>query len=185
MHMNWTTIVLGISSMAFLLQASVLARQALAQGVHEHTIVFECEHGSATSVIAATRFNDLANKNGLPYGAIARGVNPDKGIPRHVKNGLAAEDLYIRGWQPKRFSEGDALKSDRVITLACPLPTGKSIVMHKLQQWTDFPSPSAEYHNASRTIAEWVGLLLREGPASRPCVIPHNLTKVENKKYRI
>src|SRR5689334_20064176 len=97
-------VVLGISSMGLLPQASVLAPQTLPQAVPGHTILFVCQHGSAKSVIAAAHFNDLANKNGLPYRAIARGIHPDKEIPTYVKSGLAAEGLSIRGWQPRLFS---------------------------------------------------------------------------------
>ena len=89
---------------------SVLAQKAPTQGGFGHTILFVCEHGSAKSVIAAAHFNDLANKNGLPYRAIAQGIHPDKEIPHYVKSGLAAEGLSIRRWRPTRFSEEDALK---------------------------------------------------------------------------
>jgi protein-tyrosine-phosphatase len=121
-----------------------------------------CEHGSAKSIVAAARFNDLANKNGLPYRAIARGVHPDKEIPPYVKSGLVAEGLDIRAWRPKRFSEEDAVRSDRVITLGCTLPTSRLAVKRKLQEWNDVPSPSESFPNASRAIAERALLLIRE-----------------------
>src|SRR5262249_33615945 len=68
------------------------------------TIVFVCEHGSAKSVIAAAHFNRLASEKGLPYRAIARGINPDDKIPATVSNGLAADGLTVLGWQPTRVS---------------------------------------------------------------------------------
>jgi protein-tyrosine-phosphatase len=141
---------------------SVLAQKAPTQGGFGHAILFVCEHGSAKSVIAAAHFNDLANKNGLPYRAIARGIHPDEEIPHYVKSGLAAEGLSIRRWRPTRFSEEDALKADRVITLGCALPTAKSVTARKLQDWNDVPSPGENYQNASRAIAERVALLLKD-----------------------
>jgi arsenate reductase (thioredoxin) len=162
MYMNRLAAMFTIGGLALLPSVSILAQPAPAQGDQGHTILFVCEHGSAKSIIAAAHFNDMANKNGLPYRAIARGVHPDKEIPPHVKSGLAAEGLDIRGWQPKRFSEGDALRSDRVITLGCTLPTAKSVVTRKVQEWNDVPSPSENHQNASRIIAERVALLLRE-----------------------
>ena len=162
MYMNQLAAFLRISGLALLPSVSILAQPTPTQGVQGRTIVFVCEHGSAKSTIAAAHFNDMANKSGLPYRAIARGVHPDKEIPAHVKSGLAAEGLDIRGWQPKGFSEGDALRSDRVITLGCTLPTAKSVVTRKVQEWNDVPSPSENYQNASRVIAERVALLLRE-----------------------
>jgi hypothetical protein len=115
--MNQLAAFLRISGLALLPSISILAQPAPTQGIQGRTIVFVCEHGSAKSTIAAAHFNAMANKSGLPYRAIARGVHPDKEIPPHVKSGLAAEGLDIRGWQPKRFSDGDALRADRVITL--------------------------------------------------------------------
>jgi protein-tyrosine-phosphatase len=155
------TIFLGIGGIVLLPWASTLAQQTPTQGVPSHTILFVCEHGSAKSIIAAARFNDLANKNALPYRAIARGVHPDKEIPPHVKSGLAAEGLDIRGWQPKRFGEEDALRAERVITLGCALPTSNAFAADKLQDW-NVPSPSENYQNASRAIAERVALLFKE-----------------------
>ena len=161
MYMNRLTALLRIRGLALLLSASILAQPAPTQGDQGHTILFVCEHGSAKSIIAAAHFNDLANKNGLPYRAIARGVHPDKEIPLHVKSGLAAERLDIRGWQPKLLGEDDALRSDRLITLGCALPTAKAFAAGKLQDW-NIPSPSENYKNASRAIAERVALLLKE-----------------------
>jgi arsenate reductase len=153
---------LAFSCLAVLPSVSVLAQSASTQGVQGHTILFVCEHGSAKSVIAAAHFNDLANRNGSRYRAIARGVHPDKEIPLYVKSGLSAESLDIRGWQPKRLNDEDAAKAERVITLGCALPTAKSAATRNLQQWDDVPSPSENYQNASRAIAERVALLLKE-----------------------
>jgi protein-tyrosine-phosphatase len=152
---------LMVSSLLLLPSVSVLAQPTPTQGVQAHTILFICEHGSAKSIIAAAHFNDLAARNGLRYRAIAQGVHPDKEIPPHVTSGLAAEDLNVRGWQPKRFSEEDALRAERVITLGCALPTSKVFAADKLQDW-NIPSPSENYQNASRAIAERVALLLKQ-----------------------
>jgi len=120
-----------------------------------------CEHGSAKSVIAAAHFNDAAAKNGLPYRAIARGVHPDKEIPRYITSGLGAEGLNIQGWEPKRFGEAEARRAERVITFGCALPASNTFAAGKLQDWS-VPSPSESYQNASRSIVERIALLLKE-----------------------
>jgi protein-tyrosine-phosphatase len=160
-------VFLGTCAMLLLSWASTLTQQTPVQDVQGQTILFVCEHGSAKSVIAAAHFNDLANKNGLPFRAIARGVHPDNEIPPYIKNGVAAEGLNIRGWQPKRFSKEDAARADRVITLGCALPTSKAFAAGKLQDW-NVPSPSENYQNASRAIAERVALLLSDLPGKQP-----------------
>jgi arsenate reductase len=151
---------LTASSIILLPWASTFAQQRPIPAVHERTILFVCEHGSAKSVIAAAQFNDLAAKNGLPYRAIARGVHPDKEIPPYIRTGLGVEGLDIRGWEPKRFDEADELRAERVITLGCALPTSNTSAAGKLQDW-NVPSPTESYQNASRAIAERIALLLR------------------------
>jgi arsenate reductase len=153
--------LLLVSSTILLPWVSTLAQPRPLATVHERTVLFVCEHGSAKSVMAAAHLNAVATKNGLPYRAIARGVHPDKEVPLYVKSGLRAESLDIRGWQPKRFNEEDAARANRVITLGCALPTSKALTAGKLQDW-NVPSPSENYQKASRAIAERVALLLRE-----------------------
>lgn len=152
---------LMVSSLLLLPSVSVLAQPTPTRSVQAQTILFVCEHGSAKSIIAAARFNDLAARNGLPYRAIARGVHPDKEVPPYIISGLAAEGLNIHGWQPKRFSEDDAVKAERIITLGCALPTSKAFAADKFQNW-NIPSPSENYPNASRAIAERIALLLKQ-----------------------
>ena len=161
MYTNRFAAAFLVSSIILLPRASTLAQQTTTQAVYARTILFVCEHGSAKSVIAAAHFNSLADKNGLPYRAIARGIHPDKEIPSHVKSGLAAEGLDIGVWQPKRFSEEDALRAERVITLGCALPMSKSVAARKLQDWNDVPPVSENYEAASKAIAERVVSLLR------------------------
>jgi protein-tyrosine-phosphatase len=150
-----------VSSLLLLASGSGLAQPARTPGVQAQTILFVCEHGSAKSIIAAAHFNDLAARNGLPYRAIARGVHPDKEIPPYIVSGLGAEGLNVRGWQPRRFSEDDVLKAARVITLGCALPTSKTFAAGQAQDW-NIPSPSENYPNASRAIAERIALLLKQ-----------------------
>lgn len=148
------------SSIILLPSVPTLGQERPIPAVGERTILFVCEHGSAKSVIAAAHFNDLAAKNGLPYRAMARGVHPDKEIPPYIRAGLGVEGLDIRGWEPKRFDEADALRAERVITLGCTPPTTNPSVAGKLQDW-NVPSPTESYQNASRAIAERVASLVK------------------------
>jgi arsenate reductase len=162
MHTDRLTMsFLLVSSLLLLSSVPVLAQPASTRDVQVRTIVFVCEHGSAKSIVAAAHFNEVAARNGLPYRALARGVRPDKEVPPYIISGLAAEGLNVRGWQPKRFSEDDALKAERVVTLGCALPTSKAFAADKFQDW-DIPSPSENYKNASRKIAERIASLLKQ-----------------------
>lgn len=157
-----TAVLVAISSIAVIPSNPVLAQQLSADPTDKKTIVFVCEHGSAKSVIAAAHFNDLAQKNGIPYIATARGINPDKEIPPYVRTGLTREKLDIKGWQPKPFAQQDAVKAERVITLGCVLPHSMSIEPTQLQNWNNVPSPRDDFRDASQAIAAKVASLVTE-----------------------
>jgi arsenate reductase len=154
--------LVAISSIALIPSDPILAGQASADPTAKKTIIFVCEHGSAKSVIAAAHFNDLAQKNGIPYIATARGINPDKEIPPYVRSGLAREKLDIKGWQPRPFDQHEALKAERVVALGCVLPKSMSTGPTRLQSWDDVPSPKDNFGDAREAIAGRVASLVRE-----------------------
>ena len=154
--------LLAISSIAVIPSHPVLAGQQSANATDKKTIVFVCEHGSAKSVIAAAHFNDLALKNGIPYFATARGINPDKEIPLYVRTGLTREKLDIKGWQPRPLVQQDAAKAERIVTLGCVLPSSMSTGSARLQNWNDVPSPKDNFRDASQAIAGRVASLMAE-----------------------
>jgi protein-tyrosine-phosphatase len=126
-----------------------------------HTILFVCEHGAAKSVIAAAHFNHLAEAEGLPYRAIARGAHPDPEIPGVVRSGLAAQGLNVAGSKPIAVSEHDVHQAERVITFACDLPTPKSAAADKLTDWNNVPAVGENYDAAQKVIVERVNELLK------------------------
>src|SRR3954466_9713775 len=138
---HFAAVLVAICSLAVIPSYPVLAGQQSADATDKKTIVFVCEHGSAKSVIAAAHFNDLAQKNGIPYLATARGINPDKEIPPYIRAGLTRESLDIKGWQPRPFAQQDAVRAERVITLGCALPSSVSVRPNRLQNWNDVPFP--------------------------------------------
>src|SRR3954470_16410308 len=107
---HFPAVLVAICNIAVIPSHPVVAGQLSANPTDKKTIVFVCEHGSAKSVIAAARFNDLAEKKGIPYIATARGINPDKEIPPYVRTGLMRENLAIKDGQPRPFAKQDAVK---------------------------------------------------------------------------
>ncbi|MFL6446244.1 MAG: hypothetical protein ACJ746_00860 [Bryobacteraceae bacterium] len=159
---HFAAVLVAICSLAVIPSYPVLAGQQSADATDKKTIVFVCEHGSAKSVIAAAHFNDLAQKNGIPYLATARGINPDKEIPPYVRTGLSREKLDIKDWQPKPFAKQDAVKAERIVTLGCVLPKSMSTGLTRLQNWNDVPSPKDNFRDASEAIAARVASLVTE-----------------------
>ena len=74
--MNARTAYLGIIAALLLTLTRVVAAQET-----DHPVVFVCEHGSVKSPIAASLFDRTAEKRGLPFRAVSRGVNPEEHVP--------------------------------------------------------------------------------------------------------
>lgn len=124
-------------------------------------ILFVCEHGSAKSVIAAAHFNQLAEQRGLPYRAIARGINPDPEIPQQVRANLAKDGLDVATWKPQRVAEKEVREAARVVTFGCRLPFPENIAAGKLVDWPDVPSTSEDYERGRTVIVNKIEALIR------------------------
>jgi arsenate reductase (thioredoxin) len=122
------------------------------------TVVFVCEHGSAKSIVAAAHFNLLAEHQGLPWRAVARGIAPDSAIPEQVVRGLAADGIDVSAWRPSRVDEGELSRAARIITLACQLPQNSPRAAS--MNWDDLPSISEEYEAGRTAIVTRVQSLL-------------------------
>ena len=86
------------------------------------TILFVCEHGAGRSTIAATYFNKIAEKQGLKYHAIFRGVEPQEALGKSTKNGLIKDGIDVTNLIPTRLSKNDINNAYKVITLDVTLP---------------------------------------------------------------
>ncbi|MES2268650.1 MAG: hypothetical protein V4520_17925 [Bacteroidota bacterium] len=86
------------------------------------TILFICEHGAGRSTIAATYFNKIAEKQGLKYRAIFRGVEPQEALGKSTKDGLIKDGIDVINIIPTRLSKNDIKNAYKVITLDVTLP---------------------------------------------------------------
>jgi Cu/Ag efflux protein CusF len=105
------------------------------------TIVFVCLHGSVKSQIAAAHFNRIASERGLPYSAVARGIEVDGLIPTRIKDGLSLDGLEPT--VPTRLTAADALAAVKVVAFD-PVPDdirGEAEVNY----WSDVPPATKDY----------------------------------------
>jgi galactitol-specific phosphotransferase system IIB component len=86
------------------------------------TILFVCEHGAGRSTIAATYFNKIAEKQGLKYHAIFRGVDPQEALGKSTKDGLIKDGVDVTNLIPTKLSKNDINNAYKVITLDVTLP---------------------------------------------------------------
>jgi arsenate reductase len=123
-----------------------------------NTIIFVCEHGAAKSIIAATYFNQLANKSGLNLNAIARGTHPDDELSAATVDGLAGEGLAPAESRPQHLTREDMLSAQRMISF-CDMPS-EFVEASAVEQWKDIPPVSQDYEQARGVILEHLHDLL-------------------------
>lgn len=92
------------------------------KGTSVQTILFVCEHGAGRSTIAATYFNKIAEKQGLKYHAIFRGVEPQEALGKSTKDGLIKDGVDVTNLIPTRLSKNDINNAYKIITLDVTLP---------------------------------------------------------------
>jgi arsenate reductase len=110
------------------------------------TIIFVCPHGSAKSVVAAKFFNRMAAERGLPYRAVARGVEPEGTIPSGVREPLQGDGFEIRADEkPVPLDTAEIRNASAVVTIMTKLPPAQSSAARKPIEWTDVPDISDGY----------------------------------------
>jgi arsenate reductase (thioredoxin) len=122
-------------------------------------VLFVCEHGNVKSLMAASYFNELAQRRGLPYRAVSRGLAPDsESVPDFVKLPLTAEGFDVSTFRPTRLTSEDIAASDRVIGISTTLPA--EMAAAKGEQWNDVPAASTDYARSRESIKAHVEELL-------------------------
>ena len=130
-------------------------------------ILFICEHGAAKSLMAATYFNHLAEKRGLPILAIARGTSPNPAIPSNVLKGLAEEGLTPATSTPLPFTEADLPGVIQVITFDQPQLADRVPKDVQWATWDALPAVSADFGAARQAILGRVSDLIAAIAAGR------------------
>ena len=129
----------------------------------KRTILFVCEHGAGRSAIAASYFNKRAEKLGLEYHAIFRGVEPQEALGESTKNGLIKDSVDVTNLIPIKISRKDAEDAYKLITLDCSLPeTFNKVDM----QWSGIPM-NGNYEISKSEIALKVDSLITKIPKNK------------------
>jgi protein-tyrosine-phosphatase len=117
------------------------------------TVVFVCRYGSAKSVVAARFFNRIAAEEGLPFHAVARGIEPEPVIPPYVREPIRADRFEIGPEEkPVPLDAGETRDAVAVVCIMCKLPPGQLAVARQSIEWTDVPDVSDGYAAARDSI---------------------------------
>jgi len=85
------------------------------------TVVFTCKYGSVKSLIAAERFNRIAEQRGLSVRAIGRAANPEVVHPKvsdFVAKQLALEGYKVADFKPQAVTREEAAAAIRVVHIS-------------------------------------------------------------------
>jgi len=142
----------------------LLPCSAQQSGRQNAQVLFICEHGNVKSLLAASYFNQLAQKRGLPYRAIPRGTAPNStAVPPAIVNGLRSDGIDVSVFHPSGLSTSDIDRSVRVIAIGVELPKeSQNLAQPKLEIWNDVPAASIDYSETSKSLKAHVAKLIYE-----------------------
>jgi hypothetical protein len=126
-------------------------------------IVFVCRYGSAKSVVAARFLNRIASEEGLPFHAVARGIEPEPVIPPYVRDPIRADRFEIGPEEKPVALDADEIHdAAAVVCIMCKLPPGHLAVARQSIEWTDVPDVSDDYTAArDRILGHMKELMVR------------------------
>ena len=125
------------------------------------TVVFVCEHGSVKSLIAASFFNRLAEAQGLPFHAIARGQTPEAQVPEAIRVALRSDGFDVAGYRPSAYSAKELPEALRVVAIGVPVAAGPP-GSATLDRWDDVPAASEDYPASRAALQRHIEALLKD-----------------------
>ena len=137
-------LILGLSSA--LVSGPALAAEPQTAG--RPTVVFMCKYGSVKSLVAAERFNKLAEARGLSVRAIGRAANPGTihdEVPEVVARNLALEGSDVSNYEPRILKPEEAAAAIRVVHISLqgepdPDSAVAASVNVREERWDDVPT---------------------------------------------
>jgi arsenate reductase (thioredoxin) len=146
---------------ALLVMAATLMADAPKQ-----TILFMCPHGGAKSVIAASYFNQLAERESLSCEAVAVAAEtPYDAVPENVAEFLAHEGFDVASFKPRHVDASDFESATRVISIDCDLEKLDADDVEDdvaIERWDDVPKVSEDLPGSAAAIRKHVKALIEQ-----------------------
>lgn len=128
----------------------------------DHRIVFVCEHGSVKSLIAVSLFDRTAKQRGLPFRAVARGVNPEEHVPPVIVAAMRDDGFEVGNFRPQALQTQDVAGAARVVAIGVDLTSHADEAHIPIQSWDDVPPASVDYAAARAALQRHIDALLDE-----------------------
>jgi sterol desaturase/sphingolipid hydroxylase (fatty acid hydroxylase superfamily)/protein-tyrosine-phosphatase len=142
---------------------SVLMTASLSAEDLKRTVVFMCPYGGAKSVIAMSYFNQLAERDALPYVAAAvAGETPYDAVPENVAAFLTREGFTVTAFKPRRVAAKDLESAARVVSIDCDLTKIDDATDVTIERWDDVPKVSVDLPASAAAIRKHVETLVEQ-----------------------
>jgi protein-tyrosine-phosphatase len=126
----------------------------------KQNVLFLCPYGGAKSVIAMSYFNQLAERDGLPYVATAAAAEtPYDAVPENVAAFLMQEGFAVGSFEPRRVTAADIESAAKVVSIDCDLEKLDTRGA-PIEQWNDVPKVSAGLPASASAIRKHVEALI-------------------------
>ena len=126
------------------------------------TVAFMCPYGGAKSVIAMSYFNQLAEREELPYTAVAVSAEkPYDAVPENVAAFLANEGFTVTSFKPREVQAADLESAAKVISIDCDL-TKLDAHGATIERWDDVPKVSVDLPASAAAIRKHVEKLVAQ-----------------------
>lgn len=118
----------------------------------QRPVAFVCSYGSVKSLMAAARFNMLAEKRGIPERAVSRAASDatvHSSVPEPIVKAMADEGYQVRDYKPRTLSQSDADKAVKVVYIPLEDPSKEPKLQasppNPVERWEGIPSALKDY----------------------------------------
>ncbi|MES2936702.1 MAG: hypothetical protein V4864_03400 [Pseudomonadota bacterium] len=144
-------------ALAAALFASAAVAPALAQVTNDGTlppraVTFICSYGSVKSLMAAARFNMLAEKRGIPERAVSRAASDatvHTSVPEPIVKALAKEGFQVADYKPRTLTRGEAQSAVKLVYIPLEDPAQEPRLQaapdKPVERWEGIPSALRDY----------------------------------------
>ena len=123
--------------------------------------LFLCPHNAAKSVLAAAYFNQLAQRDDLPFLADSAGTEPETAVSPVVCAMLAYDGIDVSSYIPRQVTRQDMQTSAYIITMGCDAED-LGVAPERIIVWSDVPPVSQQPEQARAVIRAHVERLIAE-----------------------
>ncbi|MBA3773245.1 MAG: hypothetical protein H0X13_12395 [Ramlibacter sp.] len=130
-------------------------------------VTFVCSYGSVKSLMAASRFNFLAEKRGIPERAVSRAASDatvHTSVPDPIVKALATEGFKVADYRPRTLTQSEARTAVKIVYIPLEDPTQEpkfqASPTQAVERWEGIPSALRDYDTVKRMLYSRIDTLV-------------------------